>query len=588
MVVRTDSTPQPEAICAAAFEDDPGDYVNGCAPEQFVGGERPYISGMDWAPDGSFVYTEFWDEGGAAWEGFSDWNPAETFLYRASAEGKEVEELETPGFKVLGSPKVSPDGTRIAFNGCSLVSFKCGVVLTNADGEEGALVAITEGHSKESNVSFSNDGSRLLYEKGVVKSPTREERQYYSVKLDGTGGKQLTEINQYINISTSTESWEVHGTLHEPLAVDPSSDALVFEVGGLGFYSFHESQEKATEANMTRLFEWGEEPAFNPAGTKIAFSSGGYHEKQGIYVMNPDGSGSNLVAPSAFPYGERALQPVYSPDGSEIAYIRGGVIYRVPTSGGRSTLAVDGETSNVRSLAAAITGSDPELAEHLPAIEAAETAYLASISSVFDPIGEALGVVAKMNKWEIEFCIVNLGECARFADDRRLALNARGALFTNRNQFDQSTRGNAFQHGFWTALMIRSTIGEHEEIEDGLLYALHHETKPFSWDARQDIVNDFVGYFWVAKTGLESWEENGEIHFRFQNKLEFCQGLLPKGKNAIFIHGHNPWDWIKEHDYEFGRLLFRKLRSNQAKSTGPHTIVRSNGRTCAEVWPVVS
>jgi hypothetical protein len=590
LVVRTDSTPQPEAICAAAFEDDPADYVNGCSPEQDTGGERPYITGMDWAPDGSFVYTSFFDETGKGWGFYDDWNPAETFLYRASGDGSDVEELETPGFKVLGTPKVSPDGTRIAFNGCSLVSFECGVVLTDAYGEEGTLVGVTEGHSKESRLSFSNDGERLLYEKGVVIDAKHEKRQYYSVNLDGTGAKQLTNITQYIFITRTQpyESWEIQGTLHEPLAVDPASDTLVIQIGGSGFYSFHESEEKVTQANMYRFFVWGTEPAFNPAGTKIAYSSGGYEEKQGIYVMDPDGSGSHLVVPGPgypTPEGERASQPVFSADGSEIAYIRDGAIYRAPSAGGPSTLAVDGESPDVRSLVAAISESDPELAAHLPVLEAAETAYLSSSSSApSGPIEEALDVVAAMNKWEKEFCILHLGECARFADDRKLALNARGALFTNRNQVDRSTRGNAFQHGFWTALMIRSTIGETDGIENGLLYALHHETKPFSWDARQDIVNDFVGYFWVAKTGLESWEENGEIHFHFQNKLEFCQGLLPKGKNAIFIHGGNPFRWVKHHQYEFGRLIFRKLRSN----LGNGSIVASNGRHCAEVWSVIS
>ncbi|MGN6587201.1 MAG: hypothetical protein ACTHKT_06970 [Solirubrobacterales bacterium] len=585
MVVQTDGAPEPAAVCAAAFEDDPLNYVNGCSPEQFVGGERPYISGMDWAPDGSFVYTAFWDESGTAWEGFSDWNPAETFLYRASADGKDVEELETPGFKVIGSPKVSPDGTKIAFNGCSLVSFKCGVVLANADGEEGSLVAITEGHTKESNVSFSSDGKRLLYEKGMVKSPTREERQYYSVKLDGTGEKQLTNISQLYVISTSTESWEVHGTLDEPLAVDPSSDSLVLEIGGSGFYSFHESQEKATEANMTRLFEWGEEPAFNPAGTKIAYSVAG--EAPGIYVMNPDGSGAHRVVPSAFPYSERAIDPAYSHDGSEIAYIRNGVIYRAPAAGGPSTLAVESDTSDVRSLAAAVTGSDPELSKHLPAIEAAETAYLAySSSESSGPLGEGLKVVEAMNQSEWEFCILNPGECARFAEDRQLAVDARSALFTGANQkLDRSTRANAFQHGFWTALMMRSTTDETDGVPDGLMYALHHENKPYSWDARQDIVNDFVGYFWFLADGIESWEENGEIHFRYVNRLEVCQGLLPKGKNAIFIGGGvNPFHWIHHHQYEFGRLIFRKLRSDD----GIGVKVVSNGRHCAEVWPVIS
>jgi hypothetical protein len=582
MVLRTDSTPQPEAICAAAFEDDPADYVNGCAPEQDSGGARPYITGVDWAPEGSFVYTSFFDETGSGWASFDDWNPAESFLYRASADGSDVEELETPGFKVLGSPKVSPDGTKIAFNGCSLVTFACGVILTNDDGEEGTLVASMAGHINESHIAFSRDGSRLLYEKSWV-SANRDERQYYSVKLDGTGQKQLTDINIYRVLIP--QNWEFRGTIDEPLAADPTSDTLVIALDGYGFYSFHESEEKVTQANMHRFLVWGAEPAFNPAGTKIAYSSGGYGEVQGIYVMDSDGSGSHLVVSGPgypTPKGERASQPVFSHDGSEIAYIRDGAIYRVPSAGGPSTLAVDGNTSDIRSLAAAISGSDPELAEHLPAIEAAEAAFLSSSSS--DP-SEGLDVVGQMNTWEKNFCIHHIVECARFADDRRLAINARGALFTNRNQWDFSTRGNAFQHGFWTALMIRSTTGETDGVEDGLLYALHHETWPVKkWDARQDIVNDYVGYYWVASDGIDSWEEDGVIHFRFENKLEFCQGLLPKGKNAIFIHGHDPWYWVHHHDYDFGRLIFRVRRSN--KGTG--SIVRSNGRTCAEIWSAIT
>ncbi len=591
MVMRTYSSPRPEAICAAAFEEDPADYANGCLPETDEGGERPYITAMDWAPDGSFVYAAFWDEYGTYWEKMDEYNAIESFLYRASPDGSEVEELETPGFKVLGAPKISPDGTKIVFNGCSLVSFKCGVVLTDASGENGTLLVATEGHFKDSWMGFSGNGNRILYEEPALNGPNgHEERQLYSMKLDGTEKRQLTDISAYWGITRIQpyESWEGRGVLgHSAVAAGPSSHTLVLEGGGYGLYAMNQSQEKADLSNMTRLTDTlGEAPAFNPSGTKIAYSYGGGKGKSGIFVMNADGSNAKLVVSTPWPWEERALYPVYSHDGSEIAYIRNGLIYRVPAAGGSETLAVESDTSGFRTLSSAIAKSDPA---DLPMVEAVEEAYLASSSSSSEDASGGLGaleVVEKMNKWEIEFCLAHFGECKAFADDRALALNARGALFTNRNKEDRSTKGNAFQHGFWTALMVRDSVGEYEGLPNGLLFALHHETKPYNWDARQDIVNDLVGYIWYFKDGIEIVKETeSEVEVHFPNKLEICQGLLPKGKNAILIGGSvNPFWWISHHQYEFGRLIFRKLRS----SKGEGSKVWPTGRTCAEVWPVIT
>jgi hypothetical protein len=374
----------------------------------------------------------------------------------------------------------------------------------------------------------------------------------------------------------------VQGTFnYSAVAADPTSKTLILEYP-LGVGAIQEGQEKVKRNEPTNLSGEvpGAYPAITPSGTKIAFSSNG----RGIYVMDRDGSDKKLIVRSplaAEQRGERAIYPAFSPDGSEIAYLRNGQIYRVSADGGPSTLAVESDTSGVRTLAAAVANSDPDLT-HLPLIEAAETAVLASSSSSSDPVSEGLEVVEAMNRWEIEFCITHLGECKAFADDRDLALNGRGALFTNRYVRDRSTRGNAFQHGFWTALMVRDSQDEYEGIPNGLLFALHHETKPYSWDARQDIVNDFVGYFWFIKDGIE---EVSEHEFGYVSELKVCEGLLTKGKNAIFIGGGmNPFWWIHHHQYEFGRLIFRKLRSRNGD--GPK--VWPNGRTCVEVWQAIS
>lgn len=59
------------------------------------------------------------------------------------------------------------------------------------------------------------------------------------------------------------------------------------------------------------------------------------------------------------------------------------------------------------------------------------------------------------------------------------------------------------------------------------------------------IINDFVGYFWFLHNGLK--EVSPEV-YGYVNKLEVCQGLLPKGTNAIFIGGTvNPFWWVEHH-----------------------------------------
>ena len=129
--------------------------------------------------------------------------------------------------------------------------------------------------------------------------------------------------------------------------------------------------------------------------------------------------------------------------------------------------------------------------------------------------------------------------------------------------------------------MVRDSRDEHfGELPDGLYYALIHEVLPWSWDARQDLINDYVGYFWIIKDGVEEVEENT---YAFRSELEFCEALRFKAGNAIYTGTKHisPFTWLNRHpDYEFQRLVFRKLRSNNGE--GP--IVRPNGRTCAGVW----
>jgi hypothetical protein len=167
--------------------------------------------------------------------------------------------------------------------------------------------------------------------------------------------------------------------------------------------------------------------------------------------------------------------------------------------------------------------------------------------------------------------IYNAVECKYFLEDRNSAVEARGDLFTARHRIDTSTRGNAFQHAYWTALMVRHSV-DSCPVTDGLVFALLHEgDAPYNWDNRQDFLNDFVGNMYACT--IERDEE-----------WRVCEDLRVKSRRAIFIGAHiNPFRWANENGFGYRHPVFRRMRSDRDKPGAP--IVRLNGRTCEPPIP---
>lgn len=87
---------------------------------------------------------------------------------------------------------------------------------------------------------------------------------------------------------------------------------LVFSTGNGGQIYIHDLASGAL-----RLLTSGDDPALSPDGSKVAFSRGG--SETGIYVINSDGSGESKL------FGERdgLRSPKWSPDGNWIVFSRG-------------------------------------------------------------------------------------------------------------------------------------------------------------------------------------------------------------------------------------------------------------------------
>ena len=100
--------------------------------------------------------------------------------------------------------------------------------------------------------------------------------------------------------------------------------------------------------NFTSHEAWDEGPAWSPDGQRIAFVSdrngeveefGGLRFNTDIFVMNADGIGVEQV--TSDPLSRSADQPAWSPDGSSIAFARGGGISILELSSGEARELTD-------------------------------------------------------------------------------------------------------------------------------------------------------------------------------------------------------------------------------------------------------
>ena len=230
---------------------------------------HPGYDGMpSWSADGSeivFVSDRAGARVGAGETGGE--NRGDIFLM--SADGNNVRRITTDGAG-YAFPKLSPDGTKIAFD-AARDSENAQVYVMDADGEN--VRRLTHNDVDEGYVSWTPDNRSLVFDTFRDGPP-----EIYRVDMDGSNPTRLTHFGAHIG---------------DP-RLSPDGAMLAFESGMDGDSEIYVTNADGTEpARLTWNPADDRAPAISHDGRRVAFCSdrGGEREAFELFVMNSDGAG---------------------------------------------------------------------------------------------------------------------------------------------------------------------------------------------------------------------------------------------------------------------------------------------------------
>lgn len=207
-----------------------------------------------------------------------DWNIAVM-----NPDGSGVTTL-APRFAYQVTPAWSPDGKKIAFTR-QLNTME--VYVMNADGSGQTNLTFDDPNSEprpqdDFHPTWSPDGSRIAFTRGL----SFTSLEIYVMNVDGTGRTRLT----YDQACAMGPAWSPDGA-QIAFASDRHNNQSAY-CDGQEVYVMNSDGSNITRLTTANPAASAVEPVWSPDGTKIAF-----RENFTIYAMNADGSGVTPLTP---------------------------------------------------------------------------------------------------------------------------------------------------------------------------------------------------------------------------------------------------------------------------------------------------
>lgn len=218
--------------------------------------------------------------------------------------------LDLTGARLRGSatgsydPAYSADGERITFEKVEPGIFRPDVFVMNADGSAQTNLTRDTTTDRESDPSFSPDGSQIAY----VREPDGGNR---SIVVMSSSGSAPTDLTSTLPITfPSNPEFSPDGTrIAFDASSGPDQDVYVMNANGTGLTNITVAVAGASSA-----------PSWSPDGTRIAFEHSDIARSDIFLIGSSGGATTNLT--STLAADANPSSPAFSPDGSRIAYSR--------------------------------------------------------------------------------------------------------------------------------------------------------------------------------------------------------------------------------------------------------------------------
>jgi Tol biopolymer transport system component len=197
-------------------------------------------------------------------------------------------------------PAWSPNGKRLAFEASeSLNTFNLDIYIMNADGS--GVKRITKQSTHDRMPSWSPDGTKIAFMKDRRSVQERDTGDIYTIRVDGTHLRQLTDngLDEY-------PAWSPDG---KTVAFDRPTKAKgrIYTVNsdGGGLRTLTDPPQGL----------WDSQPSWSPDGTRIAFTRAS-ESRADVFTMNSDGTHTRKLTGKT-----DGFSPAFSPDGKKIAFV---------------------------------------------------------------------------------------------------------------------------------------------------------------------------------------------------------------------------------------------------------------------------
>jgi Tol biopolymer transport system component len=228
-----------------------------------------------------------------------------SFIYAISPDGKEKKQLTT-GVRTDSYPAVSPDGMTVVFSSAG-DDYKYRLYAVDGSGKNLREIAETEHDAILA--SWSPDGKRIAF----LDRDSDNATCIYLVNPDGTGLTQIVKGAEHDDDYQYPPVWSADG---KRIMYDKKD--MKSEDGTMPACLYIVNTDGSGETPFGNHNQTQYDGAWSPDAKRVVYYSQkrefdyNRNDNVGIFVMNSDGTGEAFLV--------SGLRPIWSPDGSRIAY----------------------------------------------------------------------------------------------------------------------------------------------------------------------------------------------------------------------------------------------------------------------------